>query len=120
MSDTLVPPPLPPLPPADRAQFWRDTITDCERSGRTVRDYCQAHQLSEKRFFDWRRKLGLGPAARPVASPASAAPGFVPVRVVPDTAAEVSLPGGVTVRVPIHADPTAVARLVAALAGGTR
>ena len=87
-----------------------------ERDG--LRPFCAARGLDEKRFFTWRRNLGLSPVA---ASPAAArpTPGFVPVRVIPDTTAEVTRPGGVTVRVPVAADPDAVARLVAALRGAT-
>lgn len=122
MSDTpSTPLPAPTASPSDRADFWRATLAEFATAGQTVRDFCRQRGLHEKRFFTWRRALGLSPVARPGpdAPPAPPpAPGFVPVRVVPDTTAEVSLPGGVTVRVPVHADPAAVARLVAALAGG--
>lgn len=117
--------PAPAAPPSDRAEFWRATRAEFARSGLSVRAFCRQQGLHEKRFFTWRRNLGLSPVARPTPTTpagrpnsAPAVPGFVPVRVVPDTSAEVSLPGGVTVRVPVHADPGAVARLVAALAGG--
>ena len=100
-------------------------MADHAASGLSVREYCRSHGLHEKRFFTWRRNLGLSPAVRPIPvtpaarpTPAPAGTGFVPVRVVPDPTAEVTLPGGVVVRVPVHADPGAVARLVAALAGG--
>src|SRR5262249_42290648 len=46
------------------------------------------------------------------------APTFAPVRVVPDPTAAVVLPTGLVLRVPVSADPAAVARLVAALGGG--
>jgi hypothetical protein len=37
--------------------------------------------------------------------------------VIPDPTIEIVLPGGLLVRVPVGADPTAVANLVAALGG---
>lgn len=96
----------------DKAQFWTQTIAAFATSGLSVRAYCVAHGLSEKRFYTWRRNLGLSPAPRSDACPA---PAFVPVRVVADAVAEVVLPGGLTLRVPLAADPAPVARLVAAL-----
>lgn len=115
MSDTPV-----SVTPADKAQFWADTIAAFTRSGLSVRAYCLAHGLEEKKFYTWRRNLGLSPVARPTPTSASDAPArpFVPVRVVADPTAEVVLPGGVTLRVPVSSDPTHVARLVAALRGG--
>ncbi|MFO0847180.1 MAG: hypothetical protein U0871_01285 [Gemmataceae bacterium] len=115
MSDA--PTPTDPLP-ADKARLWADTIAAFATSGLSVRAFCAARGLEEKRFYTWRRNLGLSPVARP--APVSDAPArpFVPVRVVSDTVAEVGLPDGVTLRVPVSADPAHVARLVAALRGG--
>lgn len=116
MSDTPAPSdPVPP--PPDRAAFWRATLADFATAGQTVRDFCRARGLHEKRFYTWRRDLGLSPAGRPTPPPDAPARGFVPVRVVSDTMAEVALPGGVTLRVPLSADPARVARLAAALRG---
>ncbi len=115
MSDAPIP--TDPLP-ADKARFWADTIAAFATAGLSVRAFCLARGLEERRFYTWRRNLGLSPVARP--SPASDAParGFVPVRLVSDPLAEVVLPG-LTLRVPLSADPAHVARLVAALRGAT-
>ena len=75
------------------------------------RAFCAARGLAEKRFYTWRRSLGLSPVSPP--KPRSKA--FVPVAVIPDIHAEIVLPGGLTLRVPLHADPAGVARLAAAL-----
>jgi hypothetical protein len=92
---------------------WRDLIARWERSDLTVRDFCSDHRISEPSFYAWRRELAARDRA---ATPAtSAVPTFVPVRVAPPVGVEVILPTGVVVRVPAGADPTAVARLVAAL-----
>jgi hypothetical protein len=115
MSD---PSPVAPTTPADRAQFWRDTLAAFERSGQSVRDFCRSRGLHEKRFYTRRRNLGLSPVDRPTAGSDAPARPFVPVRLVSDPTAEVVLPGGVTLRVPVSADPSHVARLVAALRGG--
>jgi hypothetical protein len=100
-----------------REQFWRDTVAAWRHSGQSVRAFCAARGVSEATFFARRRELlDRAPLPHPTA-PAPAAQ-FVPVKVVPDPAAEVVLPGGLIVRVPVAADPAAVARLVAALGGG--
>jgi hypothetical protein len=117
MSDTV---PLAASPtPVDKAQFWADTIAAFATAGQSVRAFCLARGLEEKTFYTWRRNLGLSPVARPTpAADTPAARPFVPVRVVSDPVAEVVLPGGVTVRIPVSSDPAHVARLVAALRGG--
>lgn len=128
MSDPVVPvsPPTPAPPPAptspvDREPFWRDTLAAFATSGLSVREFCRRHGLHERRFHAWRKNLGLSPVARPATSHSATAPpvsGFVPVRLVADATAEVVLPGGVILRVPVSSDPAHVARLVAALRGG--
>ncbi|QEL16650.1 IS66 family insertion sequence element accessory protein TnpA [Limnoglobus roseus] len=97
MSDT--PLTSPPANPSDREQFWRDTVAAFATSGLSVRAFCLANGLSEKRFYTWRKNLGLSPVVPPAGSPSDAPParGFVPVRVVSDATAEVVLPGGVVV-----------------------
>ena len=116
MSDTPSPSASPA--PADKARFWAATITAFATSGLSVRAFCSARGLEEKRFYTWRRNLGLSPVARPIPVADAPARGFVPVRMVSDPVAEVVLPGGFTLRVPLTADPAHVARLAAALRGG--
>lgn len=104
----------------DRDQFWSDAVADYAKSGLSVRAYCLSRGLHEKAFYTHRRRLGLSPVARPALPPAGpAAPkvaAFVPIRVVPDSVAELILPGGLSLRVPLSADPAAVAALARALA----
>ena len=95
--------------------FWRDLIARWRASGQTVAAFCAAHRVSQATFYSWRKRLttrGAGPTR-----PALPALAFAPVRVVPDPSAEVILPTGLVVRVPVGADPAAIARLVAALGG---
>ncbi|QEL15582.1 IS66 family insertion sequence element accessory protein TnpA [Limnoglobus roseus] len=118
MSDTPIP--SPPTDPLDREQFWRDTVAAFATSGLSVRAFCAARGLPEKRFYTWRKALGLSPVGRP-ASPSDVPParGFVPVRILADAAAEIVRPGVVVLRVPVTADPAHVVRLVAAIRGAT-
>jgi hypothetical protein len=95
--------------------FWRDLIARWRASGQTVAAFCAAHRVSPATFYAWRKRLtarSAGPTR-----PAPPTPTFAPVRVVPDPTAEVILPTGLVVRVPVGADPAAIARLVAALGG---
>jgi transposase-like protein len=93
VSDSIVPvPSAVPTAPAEREQFWRQAVAAFESSGLSVREFCRQRGLHERRFYTWRKSLGLNPVdARPAApvSHARPVPGFVPVRLVPDTAAEV-------------------------------
>ena len=95
---------------------WRERMAQFARSGLSIRAFCARHRISEPSFYAWRREL----AERDRSSAADAAPTFVPVTVVPSAAIEVSLPGGVTVRVPAGSDEVLAVRLVAALAAAAR
>ena len=99
---------------ADREQFWRDTIAAWKSSGQSVRAFCAARGITEAIFFARRRELANCEQPRRQAGPAQP-PSFAAVRVIPEPSAEVVMPSGLVVRVPIGADPAAVARLVAAL-----
>jgi hypothetical protein len=106
-----------PRRPADRDQFWRDTITAWKQSGQSVRAFCAARGVAEATFFARRRELAdHGQFPRPAATPARS-PSFAAVRVIPGPMIEIVLPGGLLVRVPVGADPASVAHLVAALGG---
>jgi hypothetical protein len=90
--------------------FWRGQIARWRASGQTVAAFCAAHRVSQATFYSWRKRL-----AAPSPDTTDPVPTFAPVRIVPDPTAEVFLPTGLVIRVPVGADPTAVARLVTAL-----
>lgn len=92
--------------------FWRDLIDRWKASGQSIAAFCAAHGVGQATFYAWRRRLG---GRRTTTQPA---PAFATVRVRPDPTAEVVLPGGLIVRVPVATDPATVARLVVALGGG--
>ena len=89
-------------------RVWRDVLDAWERSGQTVNAFCRDRKLTRSNFDRWRRIL----AAEPARSKSSS---FVPVRVVAEPMAEVVLPSGILVRLPLTAPPDAVTRLVAAV-----
>lgn len=98
-------------------QFWRDVIAAWKKSGQTVTALCAAQGLGESTFFAKRRTFDR--AERPPNAPARSIPSlsFTSVRVIPDPTAEIVVPGGLVIRVPVGADAAAVARLVLALRG---
>jgi hypothetical protein len=99
---------------ADREQFWRDTIAAWKASGQSVRAFCAARGVAEPTFFARRRELATRKQHQQPAAPAPR-PSFAAVRVIPELTAEVVMPSGLVVRVPIGVEPAAVARLVTAL-----
>ncbi|MCI0626028.1 MAG: hypothetical protein L0387_31035 [Acidobacteria bacterium] len=42
---------------ATRANQWRGRITEQERSGVSVRQFCREQQLQERSFYAWRKRL---------------------------------------------------------------
>jgi hypothetical protein len=62
-------------PDPKKERFWRRTLRDWQRSGLTIRAFCQQHDLSEPSFYFWRRTL----AERQVPTPT-----FVPLQLLAD------------------------------------
>jgi hypothetical protein len=94
---------------SERVRVWREVIDAWEQSGLTINAFCRERQLTRSNFDRWRRIL----TAETTDQPRGAAPEFVPVRVISDPMAEVVLPSGVVVRLPVSTVPEAVTRLVA-------
>jgi transposase-like protein len=87
-------------------------LAEWKQSGQSVSAFCRRRGVNKSGFYRWQRILA--DAGRPVSEPS---PSFVPVRVVAEALAEVVLPSGLVVRVPLSADPAAVARIVGAVGG---
>jgi hypothetical protein len=41
----------------ERHQWWRQLVAQQERSGLSVRAFCQQHRTSEPSFYQWRKRL---------------------------------------------------------------
>jgi hypothetical protein len=71
-----------------KERFWRRMLGQWRSSGRTIRAFCQLHDLSEPNFYAWRRILAQRDAK---------AVAFVPIQVVadepPTTAGDQPTPG---------------------------
>lgn len=89
---------------------WRRWIELQQRSGLTIRDFCAQQHLSEASFYAWKRELQKRHTE---------ANTFVPVRILdnpqPDTAIEVVLERGPTLRINAGFDPDTLRRLLAVL-----
>ena len=102
-----------------RLAHWRTVIGEQARSGLTIKAFCQQRQLPKSKFYHWKAilpALDSGTPAQPKSSDTPVSPGFVPVRVVPDTLVEVTLTNGVQLKLPLSSNVEQVARLVKAVA----
>jgi hypothetical protein len=116
----------------DRRAYWRDLIEQWEASGATQEAFCEARGVAVASLRWWKWRLGVegaGEARRPqgrLSQPGPVSgPAFVPVRIVergepcgassPGGAFELSLPGGVRLRVPGDFEAESLARLLVVL-----
>jgi hypothetical protein len=95
----------------ERVQAWRDLIDTWKRSGQTINAFCRDRKLTRSNLDRWRRILN----AEPTRSKPSSSSSFVPLRVVAEPMAEVLMPSGIVVRLPLGAAADAVTRLLAAV-----
>lgn len=51
---------------AEKARYWRRTISEAARSGMSIREFCRRRRLRESQFYWWQRKLKAGREARTV------------------------------------------------------
>ena len=63
-----------------RERTWRRHIAEQAGSGRTIRTYCNAHDIRETAFYFWRTEIAK--RDREAAAEPKAAPAFVPVAVI--------------------------------------
>ena len=93
----------------ERVRVWRELFDAWKRSGQTINAFCRVRKLTRSNFDRWRRILATEPLkSNPIST-------FVPLRVVAEPMAEIVLPSGVVVRLPLTSASDAVTRLVAAV-----
>ncbi len=94
-------------------QDARRVLDALERSGKSVREFAEAHGLDPQRLWSWRRRVAGGDATtfrELIVRPSAAAP------VEEGAPFEIRLSSGVVIRVPAGFDGDALARLLAVLA----
>ncbi|HET7852786.1 MAG TPA: transposase [Methyloceanibacter sp.] len=42
---------------ATRSEYWRGRIAEQERSGVSVKRFCEEHKVTEQSFYSWRKRL---------------------------------------------------------------
>lgn len=72
---------------SDRVVFWQNLIAQRQSSQLTVRQLCEQAGVSPASFFDWQRRL----RAEGQAAPSSGTAALVPVRVVEDRVAQITV-----------------------------
>ena len=45
---------------AEKARYWRRTISEAARSGISIRQFCRQRRLKESQFYWWQHKLRAG------------------------------------------------------------
>ena len=110
-----------------KERHWRRMVRRWEKSGLSVREFCDYEGLSEPSLYAWRRELADrdAEAGREKQAPGevTASDQFLPVRVVaddpvgggPNLHIEVHLPSGVRLRVPPGISRQTLADVLAAL-----
>jgi hypothetical protein len=48
----------------ERHQWWQQLVAQQERSGLSVRAFCQQHRTSEPSFYHWRKRLAARPPVK--------------------------------------------------------
>lgn len=43
---------------ASRSEYWQGVIAEQERSGQSIRRFCQQRRIGEHSFYLWRKRLG--------------------------------------------------------------
>jgi hypothetical protein len=109
---------------------WRKLVSAQQRSGLTVRQYCQENALAESAFWFWKRELARRDAEKPARrpggrssaqrnEPARRLPSLVPVTIGPAVGTiapiEVFLSHGASVRVAAGCDEATLRMVLAAL-----
>jgi transposase-like protein len=86
--------------------WWRRTVRQQRQSGLTIREFCRKHNVRETAFYFWRRELERRGTT------------FVPVRVAPGPAHQVTVEAGPAIPQPTPRPPEG--RIVIVLSGGRR
>jgi transposase-like protein len=97
-----------------RDSFWRNLIARRDALRLTVGAACEEAGVSPASFYQWQRKF-RETGRRPAAGPAQATP-LVPVRIVDDRVAELTLelPHDVRLRLPWDCDQATLQRVLRA------
>jgi transposase-like protein len=96
----------------ERSAYWRERITEQERSGMSVQQFCKEKGITEQSFYVWRKRLRKQEPAR------FALVETGPARQhAPKTGLELVLVTGERLRIGADVDPALLRRVLEALRG---
>lgn len=49
---------------SSRIEYWREQVAQQERSGQSVKQFCEAQGITEQSFYVWRKRLQKQPGMR--------------------------------------------------------
>jgi hypothetical protein len=94
---------------AAKADQWRDRITEQQRSGMSVRQFCEKQGLAEHAFYAWRKRVRTaGPPRFALLQPAEAG-------LATGSTVELVLPTGERLRVAADAEAATIRAVLEAL-----
>jgi transposase len=94
-----------------REEYWRERVAAYERSGLSVKQFCEQQQLTEQSFYVWRKRLRNQPPLRF----ALVETGVAHPQVLAESGLELVLPSGERLRIGASVDPTTLRRVLEAL-----
>ncbi len=96
-----------------RRQVWAERLNRYHACSQTVKDFCQAENVSVPSFYKWKKKLADAEAADP--------PAFVPVNLAdqPGSDLELVLPGGATLKLSVQMSDAAMRKTLSAVVAVT-
>ena len=100
-----------------REQHWRALLGEWQESGRTIYAFCKHRDLQKTTFYYWQRKLGFArtDSPSPLTPPPSTPTTFVPLTLVAEPMAEIVLPAGPVLKLPLASDVESIPRWLAAV-----
>jgi len=94
----------------ERQRQWQSLLTKWHQSDQTIAAFCKQRNLGKPTFGYWQRKIGFGRRSKP-RYPAAV---FVPITLVTEAFVEMTLLGGMVLKVPLSASAEQIARWLTA------
>ena len=94
-----------------REEYWRERVAAYERSGLSVKQFCEQQHITEQSFYVWRKRLRNQPPMRF----ALVETGVAPPQVSAELGLELVLPTGERLRIGAGVDPTTLRKVLEAL-----
>ena len=94
-----------------REAYWRDRVAAFERSGLSVKQFCEQQQITEQSFYVWRKRLRNQPPMRF----ALVETGVEHPQAPAESGLELVLTTGERLRIGASVDPTTLRKVLEAL-----